>query len=141
MCLSRCRWPTTRSAGGRTPCSATSTSTVPRASRSTPAARSSPPDGRTSRTRTTPPCTSLRLVEVPMEIRHLQLGSCPDSWGVWFANDPQQTPWSRFLDEMVASGYSWLELGPYGYLPTDPSVLRDELGRRGLSVAGGTVAG
>ncbi|SNY48917.1 TIM barrel protein [Paractinoplanes atraurantiacus] len=76
-----------------------------------------------------------------MEIRHLQLGSCPDSWGVWFADDPQQTPWNRFLDEMVAAGYRWLELGPYGYLPTDPSQLRDELESRGLSCAGGTVAG
>ncbi|MCY1144511.1 TIM barrel protein [Actinoplanes sp. Pm04-4] len=76
-----------------------------------------------------------------MEIRHLQLGSCPDSWGVWFADDPRQTPWNRFLDEMVAAGYSWLELGPYGYLPTDPSRLSDELAARGLTVAGGTVAG
>ncbi|GAA2629299.1 TIM barrel protein [Paractinoplanes durhamensis] len=76
-----------------------------------------------------------------MEIRHLQLGSCPDSWGVWYADDPRQTPWRRFLDEMVASGYHWLELGPYGYLPTDPAQLADELAERGLSVAGGTVAG
>ncbi|MEV4351847.1 TIM barrel protein [Actinoplanes sp. NPDC049596] len=76
-----------------------------------------------------------------MEIRHLQLGSCPDSWGVWFADDPQQTPWNRFLDEMAAAGYQWLELGPYGYLPTDPSQLRDAVAARGLSIAGGTVAG
>ena len=47
------------------------------------------------------------------EIRHLQLGSCPDSWGVWFADDPRQTPWARFLDELAAAGYRWLELGPY----------------------------
>jgi inosose dehydratase len=76
-----------------------------------------------------------------MEIRHLQLGSCPDSWGVWYADDPRQTPWNRFLDELAAAGYSWLELGPYGYLPTDPARLRDEVAERGLSVAGGTVAG
>lgn len=76
-----------------------------------------------------------------MEIRHLQLGSCPDSWGVWYADDPRQTPWPRFLDEMVASGYKWLELGPYGYLPTDPAQLSDELAARELTVAGGTVAG
>jgi inosose dehydratase len=74
-------------------------------------------------------------------IRRLRLGSCPDSWGVWFANDPLQTPWDRFLDEMVASGYQWLELGPYGYLPTDPAQLQDELAQRSLQVAGGTVAG
>jgi inosose dehydratase len=76
-----------------------------------------------------------------MEIRHLRLGSCPDSWGVWYADDPRQTPWQRFLEEMVASGYHWLELGPYGYLPTDPAQLADELKARGLNVAGGTVAG
>ena len=76
-----------------------------------------------------------------MELRHLQLGSCPDSWGVWFADDPRQTPWARFLDELAAAGYHWLELGPYGYLPTDPGELSDELAARGLSCAGGTVAG
>jgi inosose dehydratase len=74
-------------------------------------------------------------------IRHLQLGSCPDSWGVWFADDPRQTPWQRFLDELAAAGYRWLELGPYGYLPTDPGRLTDELAQRGLTCAGGTVAG
>ena len=30
----------------------------------------------------------------------IRLGSCPDSWGVWFADDPAQTPWPRFLDEL-----------------------------------------
>jgi inosose dehydratase len=71
----------------------------------------------------------------------LLLGSCPDSWGVWFADDPKQTPWDRFLDELAGVGYEWLELGPYGYLPTDPARLRDELDRRGLKVAGGTMHG
>jgi inosose dehydratase len=71
----------------------------------------------------------------------LLLGSCPDSWGVWFADDPRQTPWDRFLDELAGVGYEWLELGPYGYLPTDPARLRDELERRGLKVAGGTMHG
>jgi inosose dehydratase len=71
----------------------------------------------------------------------LQLGSCPDSWGVWFPDDPAQTPWHRFLDELAAAGYEWLELGPYGYLPTDPARLRDELDRRGLRVSGQAVFG
>ena len=75
------------------------------------------------------------------EVRRLKLGSCPDSWGVWFANDPRQTPWDRFLDELADVGYQYLELGPYGYLPTDAQRLKDEVGRRGLTVAGGTVAG
>ncbi len=71
----------------------------------------------------------------------LRLGTCPDSWGVWFADDPLQTPWHRFLDELAEVGYDWLELGPFGYLPADPARLADELGQRSLSVAGGTVHG
>ena len=71
----------------------------------------------------------------------LVLGSAPDSWGVWFPDDEHQTPWHRFLDELAESGYDWLELGPYGYLPTDPKRLNDEVGRRGLKVSGGTVFG
>jgi inosose dehydratase len=42
----------------------------------------------------------------------LLLGSAPDSWGVWFPDEPQQTPWTRFLDEYRTAGYRWLELGP-----------------------------
>jgi inosose dehydratase len=71
----------------------------------------------------------------------LRLGSCPDSWGVWFADDPRQTPWQRFLDELAAAGYRWLELGPYSYLPTDPARLREEVDRRGLRVSGQAVFG
>jgi inosose dehydratase len=60
---------------------------------------------------------------------------------VWFADDPRQTPWQRFLDELAGVGYEWLELGPYGYLPTDPARLSDELVRRGLRVSAGTMHG
>jgi inosose dehydratase len=71
----------------------------------------------------------------------MRVGSAPDSWGVWFPDDPNQVPWSRFLDELVLAGYEWIELGPYGYLPTDPHRLHDEVDKRGLKVAGGTVPG
>jgi len=69
----------------------------------------------------------------------VKVGSAPDSWGVWFADDPQQTPWERFLDEVAAAGYTRIELGPYGYLPTDPSVLKEELDKRGLTMTAGTI--
>lgn len=69
----------------------------------------------------------------------LIIGTAPDSWGVWFAEDPKQIPWQRFLDEVAEAGYRWIELGPYGYLPTDPSRLADELKARDLSVSAGTV--
>jgi inosose dehydratase len=71
----------------------------------------------------------------------LDLGNAPDSWGVWFAADPHQPPWRRFLDEVALAGYEWIELGPYGYLPTDLPTLRAELAARGLRVSGSFVAG
>lgn len=69
----------------------------------------------------------------------LLIGSAPDSWGVWFDDDPKQTPWQRFLDEVAEAGYRYIELGPYGYLPTDAARLKDELAARDLSVSAGTV--
>jgi inosose dehydratase len=66
------------------------------------------------------------------------IGTAPDSWGIWFADDPQQTPVSRFLDEVVEAGYEWVEIGAFGYLPTDPAHLRAELSARRLKVSGGT---
>lgn len=69
----------------------------------------------------------------------IRIGTAPDSWGVWFPEDPGQVPWRRFLDEVVEAGYTWIELGPYGYLPTDPARLAEELGARGLKLSAGTV--
>lgn len=72
---------------------------------------------------------------------NISIGSAPDSWGVWFPDDPKQVPWQRFLDELARAGYEWTELGPFGYLPTDPAELRGELTVRGLHLSGGTVTG
>ncbi|KPI08399.1 Myo-inosose-2 dehydratase [Actinobacteria bacterium OK006] len=74
-------------------------------------------------------------------VGNLCLGSAPDSWGVWFPEDEHQVPYTRFLDELTQAGYEWLELGPYGYLPTDPQRLKAELDARGLQVSGGTAFG
>src|SRR3954447_3351040 len=68
----------------------------------------------------------------------VMIGTAPDSWGIWFADDPNQTPAGRFLDEVVEAGYEWIEIGAFGYLPTDPVQLKDELDARGLKVSGGT---
>jgi inosose dehydratase len=77
---------------------------------------------------------------VPIDNRStLRLGTAPDSWGVWHPADPVQVVWSTYLDEAAAAGYHWTELGPYGYLPTDPAVLGDELAARDLRLSGGTV--
>ena len=70
----------------------------------------------------------------------LTIGSAPDSWGVWFGDDARQTPWHRFLDEIAEAGYEWTELGPFGYLPTDPKILKQEVDKRGLKVTGSFVS-
>lgn len=69
----------------------------------------------------------------------IRIGTAPDSWGVWFPEHPSQIPWDRFLDEVEKAGYEWIELGPFGYLPTDPHQLEDELGKRNLKLSAGTV--
>jgi inosose dehydratase len=75
----------------------------------------------------------------PNDLSRLTLGTAPDSWGVWFAQDPHQVGWQQYLDEVAAAGYLFTELGPQGFLPQDPARLRDELAARGLAVCGGTV--
>ncbi len=70
----------------------------------------------------------------------LLLGTAPDSWGVWNpSGDPLQTPWERYLDEVQRAGYRYSELGPFGYVPADPGVVREEYAKRGLTLTGGTV--
>jgi len=73
------------------------------------------------------------------DLSRLRLGTAPDSWGVWFAQDAHQVSWKQYLDDVANAGYVWTELGPQGFLPQDPQQLRDELDQRGLKVCGGTV--
>jgi len=70
-----------------------------------------------------------------------ELGSCPDAWGVWFPSDAHQPPFERFLDEVSRAGYRTIELGPYGYLPTDPAQLRALLDAYRLRLSGGFIFG
>jgi inosose dehydratase len=45
-----------------------------------------------------------------------------------------QTSYTQVLDEMAEAGYEGTELGPYGYLPTEPGTLTAELTARGLGL-------
>ncbi len=79
-------------------------------------------------------------MNVAIDYPKLHLGTAPDSWGVWMpSGDPLQTPWQRYLDEVQQAGYRYSELGPFGYLPTDPGLIREEYAKRGLTLTGGTV--
>jgi inosose dehydratase len=86
-----------------------------------------------------PKLAAMTSLSPESSLSRIRIGSAPDSWGVWFPDDPQQVPWQRFLDEVAAAGYEWIELGPYGYLPKDPAVLAEETAKRGLKVSAGTV--
>lgn len=68
-----------------------------------------------------------------------RVGIAPDSWGVWNAVDPLQPGPEQYLSEVQEAGYTWTEIGPYGYLGTDPSQVADAIAQHGLKVSGGTV--
>lgn len=65
---------------------------------------------------------------------HINIATGPVSWGVLLKDTPNVPPWPQVLDEMQLAGYTGTELGPYGYLPLDTARLRDELGKRGLTL-------
>ena len=69
----------------------------------------------------------------------LKLATGPVTWGVDFADAPDNPPWSLVLDDIAASGLGALELGPVGYLPEDPPRLRAVLRERGLTAVGSFV--
>jgi inosose dehydratase len=65
----------------------------------------------------------------------IQVANAPISWGIMEHVDlPVDYPYRRVLDEIKAAGYSGTELGPYGFLPADASVLRQELEKRSLTL-------
>jgi len=70
---------------------------------------------------------------------HLSIGNAPCSWGVEFADDPRNPPWTRVLDEAKAAGYTGIELGPLGFMPEDPAILGPALAERGLTLIGGVL--
>jgi inosose dehydratase len=78
----------------------------------------------------------------------IRVANAPCSWGVLEfdaealrpgSGQAAGVPASQVLDEMAAAGYTGTELGDWGFLPTDPTSLRSEVGRRGLALVGAFV--
>lgn len=68
------------------------------------------------------------------------IGNAPCSWGALeFGLDGQAAGYVQVLDEMAAAGYAGTELGDWGFMPTEPEVLRAELQARGLKMLGAFV--
>jgi len=66
--------------------------------------------------------------------------SAPDSWGVLDYPGPSwEQSYEKMLDEMVDAGYTGTELGPYGFFPPDPEILRPQLRKRKLELLGSFV--
>jgi len=74
----------------------------------------------------------------------VRLGNAPCSWGVIEGIDEggesEGGEYRRVLDEMRETGYAGTELGEWGFMPTDPARLREELGARGLALIGSWVS-
>lgn len=68
-----------------------------------------------------------------------RVGIAPDSWGVWNPEDPVQPDSDQYLREVQEAGYHWTEIGPFGYIGTEASVIADRVAAHDLAVSGGTV--
>jgi inosose dehydratase len=70
----------------------------------------------------------------------IRVANAPCSWGVLEFESKSASPgYAQVLDEIAASGYAGTELGDWGFMPTDPARLRDEVARRGLALLGAFV--
>jgi len=65
----------------------------------------------------------------------LYIGNGPCSWGVLEFNlEGQAAGYAQVLNEMAESGFSGTDLGDWGFMPTEPVRLRDELATRKLTL-------
>jgi inosose dehydratase len=65
----------------------------------------------------------------------IKIANAPCSWGVLeFDLEGKAAGYVQVLDEIQGTGYSGTELGDWGFMPTDPIQLKQELDQRQLSL-------
>jgi inosose dehydratase len=64
----------------------------------------------------------------------IRVANAPCSWGVIENVAGERGGYATVIDEMHATGYSGTELGDWGFMPTDPATLRQELAARDLQL-------
>jgi len=70
----------------------------------------------------------------------IKIANAPCSWGALeFDLQGKAATYEIVLDEMQKSGYAGTELGDWGFMPTDPAKLKDELQKRSLTLLGAFV--
>src|ERR1700724_489419 len=78
---------------------------------------------------------SIRELEQRMMTKvKILVGNAPVSWGVIENVEGERGGYARVLDEMHETGFAGTELGDWGFMPTDPTVLRQELAARNLKL-------
>lgn len=71
----------------------------------------------------------------------MRVGNAPCSWGTLEFEDTkvESIAYRQMLDELAETGYTGTELGDWGYMPTETTVLRGELSKRGVAMLGAFV--
>jgi len=71
----------------------------------------------------------------------IRIANAPCSWGSleFEGLEGQAIPCEQMLDELKETGYAGTELGDWGYMPTEPEHLHEELARRELTMLGAFV--
>lgn len=64
----------------------------------------------------------------------IKVANAPCSWGVIENVEGDRGGYVRVLNEIQESGYVGTELGDWGFMPTDPNLLRQELAARNLKL-------
>lgn len=80
------------------------------------------------------------MVQKVLEANSIRVANSPSSWGVLeFGLEGEIPGFAQVLDEIRDTGFAGTELGDWGFMPTDPEVLKRELERRGLAMVGAFV--
>lgn len=70
----------------------------------------------------------------------IRVANAPCSWGsLEFEGMGGEIPYGQMLDELRDTGYVGTELGDWGYMPTEPAALKEELQWRKLAMVGAFV--
>jgi inosose dehydratase len=68
-----------------------------------------------------------------------KIAGAPGAWGVEDPKNIKNPPYERVLSDASLAGYRGIELGPFGYLPQDDNILKEELEKYKLTIVAGTI--
>jgi len=69
----------------------------------------------------------------------IPLGIAPCSWGIEDITNTNNPSWERVMDEASQTGFAGIELGPFGFFPTEASRLKGILASKKLALTAGTL--